>query len=224
MVYIPFRVKKIKIDKNQNKIILSVFLFKNNDNLETKIDNVAKIEYIEKQDNEINNEINIENANEINNEIKYKEYIFNIDSFKFIALGYIKEVEELKNNQSGVVKLFKKAITLGMYNDKNEKIVNIKEQIFIDFIIRETDQINFFRIDLSYFDYRDFLKEELTFSSLINMRKFFNKLLEIFDKDLFDNNFVNFLEMNSLQKIQRYNNVYEFQDYVIAKAKEKGVI
>ncbi|MGC8734019.1 MAG: hypothetical protein ACP5RD_03130 [bacterium] len=224
MVYIPFRVKKIKIDKNQNKIILSVFLFKNNDNLETKIDNVAKIEYIEKQDNEINNEINIENANEINNEIKYKEYIFNIDSFKFIALGYIKEVEELKNNQSGVVKLFKKAITLGMYSDKNEKIVNIKEQIFIDFIIRETDQINFFRIDLSYFDYRDFLKEELTFSSLINMRKFFNKLLEIFDKDLFDNNFVNFLEMNSLQKIQRYNNVYEFQDYVIAKAKEKGVI
>jgi hypothetical protein len=224
MVYIPFRVKKIKIDKNQNKIILSVFLFKNNDNLETKIDNVAKIEYIEKQDNEINNEINIENANEINNEIKYKECIFNIDSFKFIALGYIKEVEELKNNQSGVVKLFKKAITLGMYNDKNEKIVNIKEQIFIDFIIRETDQINFFRIDLSYFDYRDFLKEELTFSSLINMRKFFNKLLEIFDKDLFDNNFVNFLEMNSLQKIQRYNNVYEFQDYVIAKAKEKGVI
>ncbi|MGB9638980.1 MAG: hypothetical protein ACPL1F_06800, partial [bacterium] len=214
MVYIPFRVKKIKIDKNQNKIILSVFLFKNNDNLETKIDNVAKIEYIEKQDNEINNEINIENANEINNKIKYKEYIFNIDSFKFIALGYIKEVEELKNNQSGVVKLFKKAITLGMYNDKNEKIVNIKEQIFIDFIIRETDQINFFRIDLSYFDYRDFLKEELTFSSLINMRKFFNKLLEIFDKDLFDNNFVNFLEMNSLQKIQRYNNVYEFQDYV----------
>jgi hypothetical protein len=56
------------------------------------------------------------------------------------------------------------------------------------------------------------------------MRKFFSKLAEVFNKDLFDNNFLNFLEMNSLQKIQRYNNVFEFQDYVISKAKEKGIL
>lgn len=219
MVYIPFRVKRIKIDKNQNKIILSVFLFKNKD----KNSNIEINTEVEVSNEDIQNNYD-RNNNEINNEIKYREYVFYIDSFKFIALGYVKELEELKNSQSGVVKLFKKAITLGMYNDKNEKIVNIKEQVFVDFIIKEEQEINFFRIDLSYFDYKDFFKEELTFSSLINMRKFFYKLMEIFNKSLFDNNFVNFLEMNSLQKIQRYNNVYEFQDYVIAKAKEKGII
>jgi hypothetical protein len=225
MLYIPFRVKRLKIDKSENKIILSVYLFKNNDI--NSIDNI--------EDNNLKNGENGENINNIENKNiyrdfynenldKYREYVFSTSDVKLIVLGYIKEIEELKSGQSGVVKLFKKAITLGMYNDKNEKMLNIREQVFVDIILRENERNSFFRIDLSYFDYKDFLKDELTFSSLINMRKFFSKLTEVFNKDLFDNNFLNFLEMNSLQKIQRYNNVFEFQDYVISKAKEKGIL
>ena len=225
MLYIPFRVKRLKIDKSENKIILSVYLFKNNDI--NSIDNI--------EDNNLKNGENGENINNIQNKNiymdfynenlnKYREYVFSTSDVKLIVLGYIKEIEELKSGQSGVVKLFKKAITLGMYNDKNEKMLNIREQVFVDIILRENERNSFFRIDLSYFDYKDFLKDELTFSSLINMRKFFSKLTEVFNKDLFDNNFLNFLEMNSLQKIQRYNNVFEFQDYVISKAKEKGIL
>jgi hypothetical protein len=229
MLYIPFRVKRLKIDKNENKIILSVYLFKNkendiniNDNIEdNNLENEAKAENI----NNIENK-NIYNFGDCHNENvnKYREYIFSINDVKLMVLGYIKEIEELKSGQLGVVKLFKKAITLGMYNDKNEKMLNIREQVFVDIILRENEKNSFFRIDLSYFDYKDFLKDELTFSSLINMRKFFSKLTEVFNKDLFDNNFLNFLEMNSLQKIQRYNSVFEFQDYVISKAKEKGIL
>jgi hypothetical protein len=227
MLYIPFRVKRLKIDKNENKIILSVYLFKNKEN-DININNNI-------EDNNLENEENGKNINNVENKNiyrdcpnenvnKYIEYVFSINDVKLIVLGYIKEIEELKSSQGGVVKLFKKAITLGMYNDKNEKMLNIREQVFIDIILRENEKNSFFRIDLSYFDYKDFLKDELTFSSLINMRKFFSKLTEVFNKDLFDNNFLNFLEMNSLQKIQRYNNVFEFQDYVISKAKEKGIL
>jgi hypothetical protein len=227
MLYIPFRVKRLKIDRNENKIILSVYLFKNKENDVNITSNI--------EDNNLKNEENGENINNIKNKNidgdcnnenvnKYREYVFSINDVKLIVLGYIKEIEELKSVQSGVIKLFKKAITLGMYNDKNEKMLNIKEQVFVDIILRENEKNSFFRIDLSYFDYKDFLKDELTFSSLINMRKFFSKLAEVFNKDLFDNNFLNFLEMNSLQKIQRYNNVFEFQDYVISKAKEKGIL
>jgi len=227
MLYIPFRVKRLKIDKNENKIILSVYLFKNKENDINITNNI--------EDNNLKNEENEKNINNVENKNiyrdfdnenvnKYREYVFSINDVKLIVLGYIKEIEELKSGQSGVVKLFKKAITLGMYNDKNEKMLNIREQVFVDIILRENEKNSFFRIDLSYFDYKDFLKDELTFSSLINMRKFFSKLVELFNKDLFDNNFLNFLEMNSLQKIQRYNNVFEFQDYVISKAKEKGIL
>jgi hypothetical protein len=227
MLYIPFRVKRLKIDKNEKKIILSVYLFKNKEN-DININNNI-------EDNNLENEENGKNINNVENKNiyrdcpnenvnKYIEYVFSINDVKLIVLGYIKEIEELKSSQGGVVKLFKKAITLGMYNDKNEKMLNIREQVFVDIILRENEKNSFFRIDLSYFDYKDFLKDELTFSSLINMRKFFSKLTEVFNKDLFDNNFLNFLEMNSLQKIQRYNNVFEFQDYVISKAKEKGIL
>jgi hypothetical protein len=227
MLYIPFRVKRLKIDKNENKIILSVYLFKNKEN-DININNNI-------EDNNLENEENGKNINNVENKNiyrdcpnenvnKYIEYVFSINDVKLIVLGYIKEIEELKSGQGGIVKLFKKAITLGMYNDKNEKMLNIREQVFVDIILRENEKNSFFRIDLSYFDYKDFLKDDLTFSSLINMRKFFSKLTEVFNKDLFDNNFLNFLEMNSLQKIQRYNNVFEFQDYVISKAKEKGIL
>jgi len=227
MLYIPFRVKRLKIDKNEKKIILSVYLFKNKENDINIANNIG--------DNNLENEENVESINDIENKNiyrdcpnenvnKYIEYVFSINDVKLIVLGYIKEIEELKSSQGGVVKLFKKAITLGMYNDKNEKMLNIREQVFVDIILRENEKNSFFRIDLSYFDYKDFLKDEITFSSLINMRKFFSKLTEVFNKDLFDNNFLNFLEMNSLQKIQRYNNVFEFQDYVISKAKEKGIL
>jgi hypothetical protein len=227
MLYIPFRVKRLKIDKSENKIILSVYLFKNKEN-DVNIANTVG-------DNNLENEEKAENINNVENKNiyrdchnenvnKYIEYVFSINDVKLIVLGYIKEIEELKSGQGGVVKLFKKAITLGMYNDKNEKILNIREQVFVDIILTENEKNSFFRIDLSYFDYKDFLKDDLTFSSLINMRRFFSKLAEVFNKDLFDNNFLNFLEMNSLQKIQRYNNVFEFQDYVISKAKEKGIL
>jgi hypothetical protein len=227
MLYIPFRVKKLKIDKNENKIILSVSLFENKENDINITNNI--------EDNNLENEEKAENINNVENKNiygdcnnenvnKYREYVFSINDVKLIVLGYIKEIEELKSSQGGVVKLFKKAITLGMYNDKNEKMLNIREQVFVDIILRENEKNSFFRIDLSYFDYKDFLKDELTFSSLINMRKFFSKLVEVFNKDLFDNNFLNFFEMNSLQKIQRYNNIFEFQDYVISKAKEKGIL
>jgi len=225
MIYIPFRVKKLSINKNENKIILSVSSFKNKENnINNSIENINN-----NYDNQVNNNQVNENHSEYSfqdceNKDKYKEYVFDIYAVKLIVLGYIKEIEELKRSDSGVVKLFKKAMTLGMYSDKNEKIVNIKEQVFIDIILKEYEKNYFFRIDLSYFDYKDFLKDELTFSSLINMRKFFSKLMGVFNKDLFDNNFVSFLEMNSLQKIQRYNSVYEFQDYVINKAKEKGIL
>jgi hypothetical protein len=229
MLYIPFRVKRLKIDKSENKIILSVYLFKNKENDININDNIEdnNLENEEKAEN-INNveSKNIYNFGDCHNENvnKYREYIFSINDVKLMVLGYIKEIEELKSGQLGVVKLFKKAITLGVYNDKNEKMLNIREQVFVDIILRENEKNSFFRIDLSYFDYKDFLKDELTFSSLINMRKFFSKLTEVFNKDLFDNNFLNFLEMNSLQKIQRYNSVFEFQDYVISKAKEKGIL
>ncbi len=212
MIYIPFRVKKIKIDQKENKIILSVLLFQN------KINNNNN----DIINSENNSENNIDHEKEKIN--KYKEFIFDISCVKLIALGYIKEIEELKSKESGVIKLFKKAITLGLHSDKNDKIVNIKEQIFIDIILKENEQNYFFRIDLSFFDYKDFLKDEFAYSSFINMRRFFNKLSEIFSKDLFDSNFHTFCEVNSLQKIQRYNTIYEFQDYVISKAKERGIL
>jgi len=227
MIYIPFRVKKIKINEKENKIIFSIFLFenKNDNNIENTLENNLNVSE-ENLNDVINPKDNIEYKKEnIENDFrKYKEYIFDISSVKLIALGYIKEVEELKNREPGVIRLFKKAITLGMHGDKNEKIANIKEQIFMDIIIRENEQNYFFRVDLSFFDYKDFLKEEFAYSSFINMRRFFNKLLEIFHKELFDNNFHSFCEVNSLQKIQRYNTIYEFQDYVISKAKERGIL
>lgn len=41
MIYIPFRVKKIKINEKENKIIFSIFLFenKNDNNIENTLEN-----------------------------------------------------------------------------------------------------------------------------------------------------------------------------------------
>jgi hypothetical protein len=88
MLYIPFRVKRLKIDKSENKIILSVYLFKNKEN-DINIANTVG-------DNNLENEEKAENINNVENKNiyrdchnenvnKYIEYVFSINDVKLIV-------------------------------------------------------------------------------------------------------------------------------------------
>lgn len=150
------------------------------------------------------------------NEFIPKEYVFKIDEVKFISLGYIKDVEEIKEDSFRISKMFKKMLSLGLSGEKKEKIFNLREEIILDIVVFR-DEFLFFRVDLTAFNYKDFFGEEFSFSSFINMRKLVYKLSNLFPRDKVDEIIFNFLSTNSLSKIQYFSSVYEFQDYVISK-------
>lgn len=156
------------------------------------------------------------------NEFIPREYIFDIDEIIYICLGYIKNIEEVKENEIKISKMFKKIATLGLGDQKKEKNFNLREEIFLDFAVFK-EELLFFRLDLTTFNYRDFLGTESTFSSFINMRKFIISIVSTFEKNKIDEIIFNFINTNSLAKIQYFSNVYEFQDYVLSKMKEKKI-
>lgn len=156
------------------------------------------------------------------NEFIPREYIFDINEIIYICLGYIKNIEEVKENEIKISKMFKKIATLGLGDQKKEKNFNLREEIFLDFAVFK-EELLFFRLDLTTFNYRDFLGTESTFSSFINMRKFIISIVSTFEKNKIDEIIFNFINTNSLAKIQYFSNVYEFQDYVLSKMKEKKI-
>ncbi len=152
------------------------------------------------------------------NEFIPKEYVFDLKEVVYLSLGYIKDIEEVRDDSPRISKMFKKVISLGVLDDRKEKNFNIREEIFLDFVIFK-DEFLFFRLDLTSFNYKEFLRENSTFSSFINMRKFIFALASIFEQEKIDEIIYNFLSTNSLAKIQYFSSIYEFQDYVLSKIK-----
>ncbi|MFN4220102.1 MAG: hypothetical protein ACK4GJ_04175 [bacterium] len=152
------------------------------------------------------------------NEFIPKEYIFKLDEVMFVSLGYIRNVEEIKEDSFRISKMFKKMVSLGLSGEKKEKIFNLREEIILDIVIFREEYL-FFRIDLTVFNYKDFLGEDFSFSSFINMRKFIHKLSNFLPQNKVDDIIFNFLSTNSLSKIQYFSSVYEFQDYLLSKVK-----
>ncbi|MCS7243136.1 MAG: hypothetical protein RMJ36_00135 [Candidatus Calescibacterium sp.] len=156
------------------------------------------------------------------NEFIPKEYVFNLNEIIYVSLGYIKNVEQVSEETMKISKMFKKIVSFGLSDEKKEKNFNLREEILMDFVVFK-DNLLFFRLDLTTFNYKDFLKSESTFSSFINMRKFIFGIVSKFEQEKIDDIVFNFLTTNSLGKIQYFSSVYEFQDYVISKMKEKKI-
>ncbi|MFN3478439.1 MAG: hypothetical protein ACK4ZM_03635, partial [bacterium] len=152
------------------------------------------------------------------NEFIPKEYIFKLDEVMFVSLGYIRNVEEIKEDSFRISKMFKKMVSMGLSGEKKEKVFNLKEEMILDIVIFREEYL-FFRIDLTVFNYKDFLGEDFSFSSFINMRKFIHKFSKILPQSKVDDIIFNFLSTNSLSKIQYFSSVYEFQDYLLSKVK-----
>ncbi|MEN3015119.1 MAG: hypothetical protein ABDH21_03560 [bacterium] len=152
------------------------------------------------------------------NDIIQKQYTFDISQLIFVFLGYIKNIEQKKEEYSRVSRILKKIVSLGLYDQEKEKSYSFREDIFLDLVFFNENPI-FFRIDLTTFNYKDFLKDESTFSSFSNMRKFISCLVDLFGKQKTDDIIHSFLSSNSLSKIQYFSSVYEFEDYVMNKIK-----
>ncbi len=155
------------------------------------------------------------------NEFIQKEMVFDIQDIVYVCLGYIKNVEEFKENSPKISKIFKKMVSLGVYDEAKQKEFSIKEEIIFDIIVFKNELI-YFRVDLTTFNYKDFLGKDSTFSSFINMRKFVQYFASILPTEKIDDIVFNFINKNSLAKIQYFTNIYEFQDYVMTMIKNKG--
>ncbi|MCX7971751.1 MAG: hypothetical protein N2657_00785 [bacterium] len=156
------------------------------------------------------------------NQLLPKEYVFDLNDVAYISLGYIRNIEQVGDESMKISKMFKKIVSFGIVDEKKEKNYKLREEILLDFVILK-EQLLFFRLDLTTFNYKDFLKSESTFSSFINMRKFIFSIVSMFSHEKIDEIVFNFLNTNSLSKIQYFSNVYEFQDYVISKMREKRI-
>jgi len=157
-------------------------------------------------------------------EVINKEFSFDYQKIVFIFLGYIKQIEEKRETGFKLSNLFNKFI-LNM-DEKKIKDYNLKEDIFLDLVVldKEPDTLEekllFFRIDLTTFNYRSFLGDQLSFSSFVNIKKFIYSLISYFSKEKVDEIVFNFVNSNSFSKIQYFSSVYEFQDYVLTRIKE----
>lgn len=152
------------------------------------------------------------------NEFIPKEYLFNLDEVVYISLGYVKNIEEIREDTLRISKMFRKIASLGLADEKKDKIFNIREEIVMDVVVFK-DEYMFFRIDLTTFNYKEFFGNDYSFSSFINMRKFIHLFSDLFPKNKVDEIVFSFLSTNSLTKIQYFSSIYEFQDYVLSKIK-----
>ncbi|MCD6309686.1 MAG: hypothetical protein J7M18_03165 [Candidatus Eremiobacteraeota bacterium] len=129
-----------------------------------------------------------------------------LEDIKLICLGIIREVIGDFDSPRSFLRNLLRSILFGEKEMDRQVPKTYREVYLVDIYVGESEIP--YRIDSSFFDYRDFL-EELEYISINNFRKLFRLLAESATSSMFDKNSVAFLRMRT-QDLRKVASIYDY--------------